>query len=521
MRPHTPDRQTVHDWVKRTGAGVPDDRIDEFVSVVTPLSEAFRRLDELADDLGVDQPTTRSVVAREPENDPLRMWRWKFTVPAARAGQLDGYRVAVKDTIAVAGVPLAAGSDLLADYVPDQDATVVERVLGAGAEIVGTTVCENLALSGNSHTSAHGPTLNPYDADRSSGGSSNGSAVAVATGEADLALGGDQGGSARMPASWVGILGLKPTHGLVPYTGCFPFDKTVDHVGLFSRDIVDMAKFLDVVAGPDNLDPLAITDPVAGGYAAALAADTGNIRVALLSEGFAQDGADPEVDQMVRKSALELRDSGSEVTEVSIPAHLDSLAIAAGVSVQGYHDTMINRVQNRSWFHEHLPGLTEQLSHSMNERFESLPPNVLRYLLLGDFYSSTQQEHFYRRARALNRHLCAQYDAAFERVDVLCMPTTITTAQPIPRPDSHLVEYVTAAAEAIANTAAFNVTGHPAISVPCGLVNGLPVGLMFVGRRGRDDVVLQAAQRLLTARQTEVARIQPPQSQFSTSKAQQ
>lgn len=498
MREYLPSREKTEAWIARTGAGISAERVSEFESVVAPLSDAFRRLDALADELGLDQPSPREVSVSQPQNDPLNTWRWKCDIAPTGSGVLDGYRVAVKDTIAVAGIPLSAGSDLLTDYTPDRDATVVERVLQAGASIVGTTVCESLALSGNSHTSDHGPTRNPYDTERSSGGSSNGSAVAVALGEADIALGGDQGGSVRMPASWVGIVGHKPTHGLIPYTGCFPFDKTVDHVGLLARHVRDVALTLDAVAGPDDLDPLALTEPPAQGYAAALESDAGDLSIGVLMEGFGQPGADPEVDRAVRDAALALREASCTVADVSVPAHLDGLAIAAGVSVQGYSDTMRTRVEHASWFHEHLPGITEHLRRGFAERFGMLPPNVLRYLFLGDHYSETEREHFYRRARILNRHLRAEYDSALEEYDVLCMPATITTAQPIPGPGAGMVEYVNAAAEAIANTAGFNATGHPAISVPCGMVNGLPVGLMIVGRRGQDDVVLRVAQRAMS-----------------------
>ena len=509
MRQYMPSTDAIEAWVRDTGAVLSPSQIQEFEGAVLPLSDAFRRLDEIAEELELDQSTVREVNPQEAGNDPLRIWKSKFSLRTTDQGSLFGYRVAVKDAIAVAGVPMSAGSDVLTTYVPERDATAVDRVLQAGGEIVGTTVCENLALSGNSHTSAQGPTLNPYDHRRSSGGSSNGSAVAVATGEADVALGGDQGGSVRMPASWVGILGLKPSYGLIPYTGCFPFEKSVDHVGLFAREVSDLGVLLDAVAGPDELDPTATVEPFEGGYAAALTGDTGEIRVGVLLEGFGRVGAEPEVDRIVRDAARSLRDVDCRVEDVSIPAHLDSLPIAAGLSVQGFNDTLLERVRSRSWFDAHLPGITEHLGRGLDEHFASLPPNILRYFLLGSFYADTSQEHFYRRARVLNKWLRAQYDAALDQVDVLCLPTTITTARPIPDPGAGILEHVTAAAEAIVNTAGFNATGHPAISVPCGAAGGLPVGLMFVARRGRDDLALRAAQRLMIARRSEIAAFQP------------
>src|SRR5690606_695313 len=154
-----------------------------------------------------------------------------------------------------AGVPMANGSYSIDGYVPSEDATVVTRLLAAGATVVGKAVCEDLCFSGASFTSASGPVLNPWDTSRNAGGSSSGSAVLVLTGEADLAIGGDQGGSIRMPSAWSGTVGHKPTYGLVPYTGGFPIERTIDHLGPMGRTVRDVAMMLDVLAGPDGQDP--------------------------------------------------------------------------------------------------------------------------------------------------------------------------------------------------------------------------------------------------------------------------
>ena len=158
----------------------------------------------------------------------------------------------IKDNICLAGVPMSIGTGYLEGYVPEVDATVVTRILDAGGETVGKAVCEDLCFSGSSHTSWPAPVLNPLDPTRSAGGSSSGSAVVVATGEADMALGGDQGGSIRIPAAWCGIVGLKPTYGLVPYTGIFPVELTIDHVGPMTEMVGDKALLLEVIAGAEG-----------------------------------------------------------------------------------------------------------------------------------------------------------------------------------------------------------------------------------------------------------------------------
>jgi amidase len=199
---------------------------------------------------------------------PQRPWQWPAgggndlgawyvttEITGRPDGPLAGRRVAVKDNIAVAGVPMMNGSRTVEGFVPRRDATVVTRLLDAGATIAGKAVCEDLCFSGGSHTSRSGPVHNPWDRSRTAGGSSSGSAALVAAGQADLALGGDQGGSIRIPSAFCGTVGHKPTHGLVPYTGAFPIENTLDHLGPITRTVPDAALMLGVLAGPDGLDP--------------------------------------------------------------------------------------------------------------------------------------------------------------------------------------------------------------------------------------------------------------------------
>ena len=176
-------------------------------------------------------------------------------IQEATDGPLAGRTVAIKDNIMVAGVPMMNGSETLEGFVPTRDATVVTRLLAAGATITGKAVCEDLCFSGGSHTSRTGPVRNPWDPTRSAGGSSSGSAALVAAGAVDLAVGGDQGGSVRIPSAYSGTVGHKPTHGLVPYTGAFPIELTLDHLGPITRTVADAALMLGVLAGADGLDP--------------------------------------------------------------------------------------------------------------------------------------------------------------------------------------------------------------------------------------------------------------------------
>ena len=198
---------------------------------MAPVLASYARLDQLAEpSLPVNYP--RGAGYRpDPEDNPLNAWYWRCEIKGASGGLLAGKTVAIKDNVCVAGLPLMNGTSVLEGYVPNIDATIVTRILDAGGTIMGKAVCESLCFSGGSHTSDTGPVLNPHNHARTAGGSSSGSAALVAAGEVDMSIGGDQGGSIRIPASWCGIYGLKPTHGLVPYTGVFPIELTLDHTG--------------------------------------------------------------------------------------------------------------------------------------------------------------------------------------------------------------------------------------------------------------------------------------------------
>src|SRR6202045_1361041 len=222
-------------------------------------------------------------------------WYYKSEVQGAPSGKLKGKKVALKDNICLAGVPMMNGASTMEGYVPDIDATVATRILDAGGTIVGKTVCEYFCFSGGSHTSASGPVHNPHRKGYSAGGSSSGSAAVVAAGEVPMALGGDQGGSIRIPASFCGIYGLKPTHGLVPYTGIMPIELTLDHTGPMTATVEDNALLLEVLAGPDGLDPRQYGGAVVKPYREALGGGAEGLRIAVVEEGFGHSQSMPQV----------------------------------------------------------------------------------------------------------------------------------------------------------------------------------------------------------------------------------
>src|SRR5438093_8790686 len=252
--PAKPTTEQLREIAKTYGMHLSDADLESFAGLMAAGHESYRRIDQLtAPALPIRYP--RSGGYRPgPEENPLNAWYEKCSIKGASGGILAGKRVAIKDNVCVAGLPMMNGSSVLEGYVPEFDATIVTRILDAGGEIVGKAVCEHLCFSGGSHTSDTGPVLNPHDHTRSAGGSSSGSAALVVAGDCDMAIGGDQGGSIRIPSAWCGAYGLKPTYGLVPYTGVFPIELTLDHTGPIAAKTYDVGLLLQASAGEDGFD---------------------------------------------------------------------------------------------------------------------------------------------------------------------------------------------------------------------------------------------------------------------------
>lgn len=461
------------------------------------LSDAMRSAYECLDK---QEPTEISVFGSrdhgyppDPAANPLNAWAWITEIAGKSKGQLAGRRIGIKDNIAVAGVPMRNGSPLLADFVPDQDATVVTRILDAGGTIAGKTVCEDLCFSGNSHTSRPAPVLNPYDRTRSAGGSSSGNAAAIAAGDITMAVGGDQGGSVRTPASWCGIVGLKPTHGLVPYTGAFPIEPSFDHLGPMGQTVEDVALLLSVIAGPDGLDPRQ-QNVVVQDYLSALTETMTGLRIAVLSEGFRRPESDPESDAVVKSALDAMSVAGAVVEEVSLPQHLDayqigSIAIFEGAAALLFSDDLLG-TGLKGYYPEKMAA---HWARAWRDNPDSLPAIGKFALLFGAHARQTARGSTYAKAQNLRRTIRAAYDRILNQYDVIAMPTLPFVAPRLPASDATLEQVVVAGLDMEGNTAPFDASGHPAISVPCGLCRGLPVGLMFVGRHFDERKVLRAA----------------------------
>jgi amidase len=476
-----------------------DDEVEQYEILTAGLFDLLDDLDVplTADDLPLSRSGSASRDAGHtstPQDDPLNaIVRW-CQVRGESEGQLSGKRVGLKDSFAVAGIPMTAGSNFF-EFTPSVDSIVARRILDAGGEIVAVTNMDSLAFSGGGETSDYrdGIIRNPHDHNHTAGGSSGGSAAALYYDNIDVTMGTDQGGSIRLPASWCGVIGLKPTHGLVPYAGILGIDKTFDHAGPMGRSVADVAALLQAVAGSEEDEPGKSERRVVD-YGAAVAGakdELSTTTIALLSEGFQEP-----VDEGVRRAVLEvvdrMRGLGAQITEVSVPEHL----LAGGTAFISFIEGMWDNLSSAGNGFQHAglydPEMAEAMLTSWNERAAALPPTVKITAMLGRHLREKYHGLYYSRAQNRRRALRAAYDRAFGAADFLVMPTAPTPAHRA-EPDLAMAERVLRGWAPLANTSPFNMTGHPAISIPAGSCDGLPIGVQLVARHDSDAALLELA----------------------------
>ena len=469
-----------------------EQEIRDYMELMELTFQTYDRLDELPDSLPVAAYPRTAGYRPPPSENPLNAWYVKTDIRGADKGMLQGRKIVLKDNICLAGIPMMNGASTLEGFIPDIDATVVTRILDAGATIVGKAHCEYLCLSGGSHTSAHGPVHNPYKYGYSAGGSSSGCAALVGAGEVSMAIGGDQGGSIRIPSSFSGAYGMKPTYGLVPYTGIFPVESTLDHAGPITANVADNALLLEVIAGEDGLDPRQ-HDVKTAKYTDSLYRGVSTLKIGVLREGFGHVNSEADVDEAVRSAAKKFETLGANVQEVSIPMHLDGIAIWTPIVLEGQQAQMMcGNGSGLNWKGLYMPALMSFHSN-WRARADELPPTLKISMLIGEYFIRQHAGQYYAKAQNLSRRLRKAYDDALSNVDLLVMPTLPIKAKPIPSADASLAIIIQRAFEMTPNTAPFDVTGHPAMSVPCGMRDGLPVGMMLVAKHWGESTIYQAA----------------------------
>jgi amidase len=474
-----------------------DSELQSLSNIINVSLDTHRRLDE------IDDPNAAPVTGREPgraptaQENPLNAWVWRATIEGSGEGPLAGKRVAIKDNVPVAGLPMKIGTNLLDGFVPEEDATMVTRVLAAGGTILGKSACEHMSYSGSSFTADTGAVMNPHDHTRTTGGSSSGSGALVVSGEVDVATGGDQAGSIRIPASFCGAYGIKPTYGLVPATGISPIELTADHIGPLAGTVEDLALFLDAVSGPDPLDPRqrgARTRDQLPDFSSALTGDVRGLRIGIVDEGFGLSVSESDVDAAVEEAAHQFTKLGADVRRMSLPMHADGVHINVAIVLEGAFVSMLRgNLAGSNWKGRYNLALMEAIGAAKLQRADEMSDVMKVLTLAGEYLQEKYHGLYYAKAQNLAIALTEAYDDAFKEFDILVMPSTPMKATPLPTDDMSREDRFGLVLNMIPNTGPACATGHPSISVPCARSNGLPVGMMLTGRHWEDATLLRAA----------------------------
>lgn len=456
----------------------------------------FRDVMEYSPVLTVKATGKRSYQERPFADDKSNAWYVKTQVEHAASGPLLGKTFAVKDNITVADVPMQIGTKLLNGYQPQADATVITRLLTAGADLVGKAVSENLFVAGSSFSADTGLVQNPRLPGYSAGGSSSGSAALVAGGEVDFALGCDQTGSIRIPASWCGIYGFKPSRGVVPYTGIGSVDQLLDYVGPMSKTMDNIVLAMDALAGPDGLDSRQAEMEQTFEFAHNLSTDLQGKKIGLVRECFGLKRSEKVIDQTVRANILAFEKLGATVEEISIPEFDEARTVVDTLNTISTYRQLIKAGGSSIGSGNYYPvDLSEALNHQLlPENYTQLPP-IVQVLVYSGMLADHSPIDYYGRAQNLLIDLKEKFAQVMEHYDILAMPATPFTATKLPDLDGPLPELVTGSMGMDTNLGVFNALGYPAISVPCKFSDyDKPIGMQLVGAYGADQTVLNFAQ---------------------------
>lgn len=477
---HSPDPDAIARLLGELNSDFTTEQLAPIADAVAARLSAYEIVDRLAS--SAPRPDSIETIDQAPSAEEREHgWVSRFRLAGAPTGPLAGLTVAVKQTIAVAGTMTDPGNARF-NHLAAHHASVVSRALSAGATIVGKAAATDFEHDGAGVTGPAANVDNPARPGHLPAGSSAGCGSLVAGGRVDLAIGGDGGGSIREPASWSGCAGMKPTHGLVPASGTFPFEDSLVDLGPMAPDVAGCAALLGAIAdGRRTFDVVGSRRPYTLG---------------VLREGFDIDGeSDPAVDAHVREG---LDDLGIRLVHVSVPLHAHAIPIWTVIAVEGMTRALAEDGRYRS-----LAPLTRHsylgaFAAALKGRPGLLPPTSLATLAAGLHLLREPGALRGTLARELGAALRAEYDTVLEQCDVLVMPTTPRTAPRRPPGRLDPTEILAHASGSFVNAAPFNVTGHPAISIPFGASDGLPVGLQLVGRHHEDELLLQVAQDVET-----------------------
>ncbi|MEY2748758.1 MAG: Asp-tRNA(Asn)/Glu-tRNA(Gln) amidotransferase subunit GatA [Cyanobacteriota bacterium] len=401
---------------------------------------------------------------------------------------LAGVPLAIKDNLCTKGIPTTCSSRMLEGFVPPYESTVTDRLWNAGAVLLGKTNLDEFAMGSSTETSAFGPSRNPWNPEKVPGGSSGGSAAAVAAGECVASLGSDTGGSIRQPAAFCGVVGLKPTYGRVSRYGLVAFASSLDQVGPFTTSVADAAELLQVIAGEDPRDSTCLKAPVPD-YRAALEQPVQGLKVGIVRECFEAEGLDPQVKASVMAAAAQLQALGCELVDVSCPRFNDGIATYYVIAPSEASANLARYDGVKYGYRTADAGTLAEMT--ARSRAEGFGDEVKRRILIGTYaLSAGYVDAYYKKAQQVRTLIRRDFDTAFASVDVLLTPTSPTTAFGFgAHSEDPLAMYL-----ADLLTIPANMAGLPAISLPCGFDNaGLPIGVQLITGVLQEERLLQVA----------------------------
>ncbi|HEY8224524.1 MAG TPA: Asp-tRNA(Asn)/Glu-tRNA(Gln) amidotransferase subunit GatA [Pyrinomonadaceae bacterium] len=459
------------------------------IKVSSVVERSLKAAEDLNESLNAFLEIDRAGALDRARQLDSRPWAKEDSVP-----KLAGVPMAIKDNLCVAGLQTSCGSRILGDYHPPYNATVIERLLGADAVVVGKTNCDEFAMGSSNENSAFGPVKNPWDTARVPGGSSGGSAAVVAAGIVPVALGSDTGGSVRQPASLCGVVGLKPTYGRNSRYGLVAFASSLDQVGVFARNSSDVAQVLGVIAGRDPHDATTADVPVPD-YAAELTSNIKGARIGLPRSLFGE-GLDAEVRAAVEAAVDVYRELGAEIVDIELPNAQYSIAVYYIIATAEASSNLARFDGVRYGFRaEDAPELRQMYRKTREEGFG---PEVKRRIMLGTYVlSAGYYEAYYGKAQQVRSLIKKDFRSAFESCDAIITPTSPTPAFLIgEKVDNPLAMYLNDI-----YTVTANLAGIPGLNVPCGLSsNRLPIGFQLLGAYWSEPVLLKLGHAYETAR---------------------
>ena len=465
---------------KLTAHELHDKLVNKEVSSVELTNALYARIDEVEDKVN-------AYVTLDKENALAQAAKVDAKIAAGESiAPLAGVPGAIKDNICTKGLLTTCSSKMLSNVVPIYDAHVIKNLRADETIFLGKTNMDEFAMGSTTETSYYGPTHNPWNLERVPGGSSGGSAAAIAAGEAIWTLGSDTGGSIRQPASFNGCVGIKPTYGRVSRYGCVAFASSLDQIGPITRDVTDAALVLNTICGKDEMDSTSL-DVEVPDFTKALRTDVKGLRIGLPKEYFGE-GIDPEVKAEIMKAVKKYEELGAEIVEVSLP-HTEYAVITYYIIAPAEASANLARYDGVRYGYRNLNATSAPEMTTMS-RTEGFGLEVRRRIMLGTYVlSSGYYDAYYNKAMQVRTLIRRDFEAAFEKCDVLLTPTSPVPAYKIDGKMDPLTIYMLDV-----TTIPVNMAGLPGISIPCGFAkDGMPIGMQLIGKVLDEETILRAA----------------------------